>query len=100
MIEIANTLPESSVLISMLGIGDTLSARFIAEVGDVRRFHSKSAVVAYCGIDAPPYQSGSFTAAKRSISKRGNKYLRKTGFEIMQSFMKQNQQRIVLFMTI
>jgi transposase len=86
--KIAKTLPEFSVLISMHGIGATLAARFIAEIGDIRRFHSKNAIIAYAGIDAPPYQSGSFTATNRSISKRGNKYLRRTGFEIMQSFMR------------
>jgi hypothetical protein len=26
----------------------------MAEIGDVRRFHSKKALVAYAGIDAPP----------------------------------------------
>lgn len=89
MCEIARALPEYSVLSAMHGIGDTLAARFIAEAGDVRRLHSKNALVAYCGIDAPPYQSGAFTSTNRHISKRGNKYLRRTGFEIMQSFMKQ-----------
>ena len=39
------------------------------------------------GIDAPPYQSGSFNATERHISKRGNRYLRKTGFEVMQSLI-------------
>ena len=36
-------------------------------------------------LDAPPYQSGQFEAINRHISKRGNKYLRKTGYEIMKS---------------
>jgi hypothetical protein len=27
----------------------------MAEIGDVRRFHSKKALVAFAGIDAPPY---------------------------------------------
>jgi len=54
----------------------------------LRRFHSKNAVIAYTGIDAPPYQSGSFTANNRHISKRGNKYLRRIGYEIMQSIMR------------
>ena len=30
----------------------------MAEIGDVRRFHSKTASVAFAGIDASPYQSG------------------------------------------
>ena len=59
----------------------------IAEIGDVRRFHSKRALIAYAGIDAPPYQSGKFCANNRHISKRGNRYLRKTGYEVMQSYV-------------
>ncbi len=43
--------------------------------------------IAYAGIDAP-FQSGQFNANERHISKRGNKYLRKAGFEIMQSIIK------------
>jgi transposase len=87
--QLANTLPEYSVLISMKGVGATLASRFIAEIGDARRFHGSNALIAYAGIDAPPYQSGNFQAVKRKISKRGNKYLRRTGFEIMQSIMRQ-----------
>ena len=49
----------------------------------LRRFHSGGAVIAYAGLDAPPFQSGKFTATKRSISKRGSASLRKTGYEIM-----------------
>lgn len=64
-------------------IGDTLAPRIIAEIGDVRRFTSKHALIAYAGIDAPPYQSGTFSATERHISKRGNSYLRKTDFEVM-----------------
>jgi transposase len=47
----------------------------------------KYSLIAYAGIDAPPYQSGAFNAAERHISKRGNSYLRKTGYEIMQSLI-------------
>lgn len=82
---LAITLPEYDIVLAMGGVGETLAPRLIAEVGDIRRFHSKNALIAYTGIDAPPFQSGSFTATKRSISKRGNKYLRKTGYEIMKS---------------
>ena len=60
----------------------------IAEIGDVRRFRNKHSLIAYAGIDAPPYQSGAFNASERKISKRGNSYLRKTGYEIMQSLIK------------
>lgn len=86
--EICNTLPEYSVIKDMDCIGDTLAPRIIAEIGDVRRFRNKHSLIAYAGIDAPPYQSGNFNASERHISKRGNSYLRKTGYEIMQSLIK------------
>lgn len=88
MQQLATTLPEYAVDLATSCIGKTLAPRLIAEIGDIRRFHSKNALIAYAGIDAPPYQSGSFTATKCSISKRGNKYLRKTGYEVMQSVMR------------
>lgn len=85
MQEIASTLPEYSVVRDMRGVGDVLSVRLIAEIGDVRRFHNGSALVAFAGIDAPPYESGKFIGTKRSISKRGSATLRKIGYEIMHS---------------
>ena len=84
---LCKSLPEYSVVREMPCIGDTLAPRIIAEIGDVRRFRSKHSLIAYAGIDAPPYQSGTFNATERHISKRGNSYLRKTGFEIMQSLI-------------
>ena len=55
----------------------------IADIGDIRNFHSKHALIAYAEIDAPPYQSGGFYGTERHISKRGNGYLRHVGFKIM-----------------
>ena len=87
MQELAKSLPEFSVIREMPCIGDTLAPRIIAEIGDIRRFKNKHSLIAYAGIDAPPYQSGAFNATERHISKRGNSYLRKTGYEIMQSLI-------------
>ncbi len=83
MDELAKTLPEYPVVCSMSGVGRVLSLKLIAEIGDVRRFHSGKALVAYAGIDAPPYQSGQFMGTKRKISKRGSSNLRKIGYEVM-----------------
>ncbi len=85
---LCKTFPEYSVVRDMDCIGDVLAPRIIAEIGDVRRFKNKHSLIAYAGIDAPPYQSGAFNASERKISKRGNPYLRKTGYEIMQSLIK------------
>ena len=85
MQEIASTLPEYSVVREMKGVGDVLSVRLIGEIGDVRRFRNGSSLVAFAGIDAPPYESGKFVGTNRNISKRGSSTLRKIGYEIMHS---------------
>lgn len=83
MQKLATTLPEYNTIRAMNGVGDVLAPRLIAEIGDVRRFHSGSALIAFAGIDSPPFQSGSFTGTQRKISKRGSSLLRKTGYEVM-----------------
>ncbi|MBR4067380.1 MAG: IS110 family transposase [Clostridia bacterium] len=82
---LAVQLPEYETVRAMEAVGDVLAARLIAEIGDVRRFRSAGALVAYAGIDAPEFQSGTFSANQRHISKRGSSLLRKTGYEVMQS---------------
>ncbi|MBR6862282.1 MAG: IS110 family transposase [Acidaminococcaceae bacterium] len=82
---LAETLPEYAVLRSMAGVGDRLGPLILAEIGDIRRFHSGKALNAYAGNDAPPYQSGTFESHNRHISKRGNAALRKYCFEVMQA---------------
>lgn len=85
MDELARELPEYNVINEIPGCGKKLTSRVIAEIGDIRRFKNAGSIIAYAGLDAPPYQSGQFEATNRHISKRGNKYLRKTGYEIMKS---------------
>ena len=97
---IAETLPEYKVLRSMAGVGDRLGPVILAEIGDVRRFHSGKALNAYAGNDAPPYQSGQFESRNRHISKRGNPALRKACFEVMQALKltKPQDDPVYLFM--
>lgn len=85
MDKLARELPEYEVINEIPGCGKKLTSRVIAEIGDVRRFKNAGSIIAYAGLDAPPYQSGQFEATNRHISKRGNKYLRKTGYEVMKS---------------
>lgn len=80
---LASVLPECGVVRAMPGVGDVLAPRLIAEIGDIRRFYSGSALIAYSGIDSPPYESGNFIGTKRKISKCGSALLRKTGYEVM-----------------
>ena len=59
MKELAKTLPEYPVVRAMGGVGDVLSVKLIAEIRDVHTYHSSKSLVAYAGIDPPPYESGS-----------------------------------------
>ena len=88
MRELAKTMPEYDTVLSMGGVGETLAPRLIAEIGDPRMYHSAKALIAYAGIDAPPYQSGQFVGTKRHISKRGSSTLRKIGYELMDAVNK------------
>lgn len=83
MLSLAASLPEYPVVMGMFGVGPTLGPQLMAEIGDVRRFHSKKALVAFAGIDAPPCQSGQMDIRSRSISKRGSAALRRTLFLVM-----------------
>ena len=83
MQSLAASLPEYPVVMGMFGVGPVLGPQLMAEIGDVRRFHSKKALVAFAGIDAPPYQSGQMDIRSRSISKRGSSSLRRTLFLVM-----------------
>lgn len=100
MQDLASSLPEYPVVRAMDGVGAVLAPRLIAEIGDVRRFHSGKALIAFAGIDAPPYQSGQFTGSNRHISKRGSALLRKTGFEVMKCIKscKPDNSPVYLFM--
>ena len=89
MNRLASSLPEYSVVMSMFGVGSILGSQLIAEIGDVSRFHNKRALVAFAGLDAPPFQSGNFNAQSRSISKRGSASLRKTLYQIMSVILQQ-----------
>lgn len=84
---IASKLPEYDVVMQMYGVGPCLGPQLMAEIGDVRRFYSKKALIAYAGIDAPPYQSGSINIKSRSISKRGSSALRRTLFLVMSTIL-------------
>ena len=85
MQNIAETIPEYKVLRAMNGVGDRLGPVIMAEIGDIRRFHSAKALNCFAGNYAPPYQSGQFESRNRHISKRGSSALRKACFEVMQA---------------
>lgn len=65
---------------SIPGIGKVTAAIILSEIGDVTRFKSAKALVAYAGIDPTVKQSGQFLANNNKMSKRGSPYLRRALF--------------------
>ena len=58
------------------GVGMIAAATILAEIGDIHRFKSAAALVAYAGIDPSVRQSGQFHSVHNHMSKRGSPYLR------------------------
>lgn len=92
MQSLASQLPEYPVVMEMFGVGPTLGPQLIAEIGDVRRFYSKKALVAYAGIDAPPNDSGDVIGRYKSMSKVGASSLRRTLFLVMSVYLQNSPQ--------
>lgn len=87
MQSLSSQLPEYPVVMRMFGVDPTLGPQLIDEIGDVRRFYSKKALVAYAGIDAPPNDSGDVTGRHKSMSKVGASSLRRALFLVMNVYL-------------
>jgi transposase len=66
---------------SIKGVGPVTLAQIISEVGDISRFSSSKAFVAYSGLDPVIHQSGKSYHAG-NISKKGNSALRHTFYNL------------------
>lgn len=88
LVRLASLLPEYEVVMEMQGAGNITGPQLMAEIGDVRRFTHKGALVAFAGVDAPPFQSGTFDSKSRQISKRGSPHLRKILFTVCSIILK------------
>ena len=64
--------PDARRLLTVPGVNVICAQTFLAAVGDIRRFRSRAALVAYLGLDPRVRQSGSEPARSGRISKRGS----------------------------
>jgi transposase len=75
---IAELLPKFNTnLTTIPGVGTTLAATIVSEIGDINRFDSPEKLVAFAGIDPSVKQSGEFNGSQNHMSKRGSPYLRR-----------------------
>ena len=88
MQRLAALLPEYDVVMAMYGAGKATGPQLIAEIGDVRRFSHRGAIVAYAGVDPQPSQSGKQSRGSDPISRKGSSLLRKTLFTVMEAHLR------------
>ena len=66
----------NSPILTIPGVGYTLGAMIISEIGDIKKFSNPSKLLAFAGLDPVAKQSGNFQSDSMKISKRGSTYLR------------------------
>ena len=54
----------------------------LSEYGDISKFDSPAKLISFAGVAPYVFESGQFEAARTTITKKGNPYLRKTLYQI------------------
>ena len=65
-----------TTILTIPGIGYTIAASILAEVGDFSNFETPDKILAFAGMSPSTYQSGQLTNCYAHMEKRGSKYLR------------------------
>lgn len=76
MEQICLQLPEFEILKSIPSVGNKLSIRLLAEIGDINKYKSSKALIAYASLDPMIMQSGKQSGEHMHITKKGNSFLR------------------------
>lgn len=74
-------IEELDIIRSIDGVNDITGSTFLAELGDINKFHSYKHLIAFAGLDPSIHQSGQYEG-RSTISKRGNRHLRRVIFLI------------------
>lgn len=73
-------VPEAAHLLTVPGLGPTLVAGLLGEIGDVRSYTSAKDIIKLAGCQPTAQESGAFVGAAHPISKKGNSNLRTVAF--------------------
>lgn len=65
-----------SPILTVPGIGYSVGAIIVAEIGDFSRFDSPDKILAFAGCSPSTYQSGQLYSSHAKMEKRGSRYLR------------------------
>lgn len=72
-------IEELDIIRSIDGVNNITGSTFLAELGDINNFSSYKHVIAFAGLDPSIHQSGQYEG-RSTISKRGNRHLRRVIF--------------------
>ncbi len=72
-------IEELDIIRSVDGVNNITGSTFLAELGDINNFTSYKHVIAFAGLDPSIHQSGQYEGHS-TISKRGNRHLRRVIF--------------------
>ena len=97
--ELAAFTSDATILLSVPGLGPVFTAGIIAEVQDIRRFYSDSALAKFASIVWKKSQSGEFDADDTPMSRAGNKYLRYYLIEAANSLRLHNDEFAQFYQT-
>ncbi len=97
MIRLAKELPEFETVNAMYGVGEVTAAQLMAEIGDIRNFPRRSALVGYAGVDPEVDDSGKKISKSNPTTKRGSPHLRKTLFQIMTIYLRKQPQEEAVY---
>jgi len=88
MQRLAALLPEYDVVMAMYGVGKVTGPQLMAEIGDVRRFSHRGALIAYAGVDPQPSQSGKHSRNSDPISRKGSGLIRKALYQVVETYLR------------
>ena len=77
------SLQTNSPILTIPGISHFSGTSILAELGDISNYSSAKKIIKYAGVAPRHYESSQYTAQHMAISKKGNKYLRKTLYQII-----------------
>ena len=93
-------LPEFVVIKSIPSVGERLSIRLLAEIGDISKYNSSKALIAYAGLDPMIMQSGKQSGEHMHITKKGNSFLRSSLYLLITCLCRYNpDSKIALYVS-
>jgi transposase len=63
---LAKEIEEYKIIQTIPGIGEKIAATIISEIGEIDRFNDPKKLVAFAGVDPSVFESGKFSATKKS----------------------------------